>query len=131
MSGMFAKIVSAKIAQQLVVTTCALERYRLENGKYPVELKQLNPKFMTTLPRDPIDGQPLRYRLNADGTFQLYSIGENGVDDGGDSTPEKISVVQKWIRPRHPIYGRDWVWPSPATEEEIAEWERHELGNGK
>ena len=128
---MFSKFASAKIAQQLAVTACALERFRLENNRYPNELKELVPKFFSTMPRDPIDGQPLRYRLNSDGTFLLYSIGENGVDDGGDVKPEKNSNDHKWIRPRHPIYGRDWVWPSPATEEEIAEWERHELGNGK
>ena len=36
-----------------------------------------------------MDGQPLRYRRNADGTFLLYSVGENGKDDGGDPSLEK------------------------------------------
>ncbi|MEO7677454.1 MAG: hypothetical protein ABIV39_11895 [Verrucomicrobiota bacterium] len=130
-SGTFSKIVSAKIAQQLALTACALERFKLENKRYPNDLKELVPKILVSIPSDPIDGQPLRYQLNSDGTFLLYSVGENGVDDGGDVKRAKSSSDGKWIRPRHPIYGRDWVWPLPGTEEQIADWERHESGKAK
>ena len=37
-------------------------------------------QLLASVPLDAVDGQPLRYRRNADGTFSLYSIGENGVD---------------------------------------------------
>ena len=39
-----------------------------------------------------MDGQPLRYRRNADGTFLLYSIGENGKDDGGNPSGNGPSI---------------------------------------
>ncbi len=137
-SRTFVKFASAKIAQQLVVTACGLERYNLENGHYPKELKQLRPKFLTTIPRDPIDGQPLRYRLNSDGSFELYSVGENGVDDNGNANVNrnvKFSLVDpevpstnstNWIKPVHPMRALDWVWPLPATGKQIEEWEKHQ-----
>jgi hypothetical protein len=59
-----------------------------------------------------MDGKDLRYRLNADGTYLLYSVGEDGVDNGGDPTPKEG---------KGPGFrnGRDWVWPRPATAEEV------------
>jgi hypothetical protein len=53
----------------------------------------------------------LRYRLKADGTFLLYSIGADGKDDGGDAGG--ATRMFYWL------HGRDWVWPQPATEAEI------------
>ena len=41
--------------------------------------------MLEAVPLDPYDGQPLRYRRLADG-IAVYSIGKNGVDDGGDTT---------------------------------------------
>jgi len=63
------------------------------------------------VPRDPVDGQPLSYQINSDGTFLLYSIGEDGVDDGGDPSPasDTKSKSFSWRK------GRDLVWPRPAT----------------
>ena len=130
-SRTLSKFASAKIARQLAITACSLQRYKLANGHYPGELKQMVPKFLTALPVDPMDGQPVRYQLKSDGTFMLYSTGENGIDDGGDPSQERIGANQKWNRARHPLYGRDWVWPLVASEEQITEWERHESGNAR
>lgn len=54
----------------------------------------------------------MRYRLNADGSFVLYAIGENGVDDGGDPTPVDGKLLRFYN-------GKDLVWPKPASAEEI------------
>ncbi|MEO7299696.1 MAG: hypothetical protein ABI042_14100 [Verrucomicrobiota bacterium] len=128
MTRTITKLASAKIARQLAGTASALFRFKLEHGKFPSALAELAPKILPALPTDPIDGKPLRYRLNSEGNFLLYSIGENGIDDNGDPRPENptASPDQKWNRPRHPLFGRDWVWPLPATEEQILEWEKHE-----
>ena len=66
------------------VVACALERYRLEKGVYPRELKELLPGFMATIPNDVVTGQPPKYRPNQhqDG-YLLYSLGFDRVDDGG------------------------------------------------
>jgi hypothetical protein len=48
------------------------------------------------------------YRVNADGTFTLYSIGYNETDDGGEYTFGKRKTIQ-WEE-------GDWPWPSAAAE---------------
>src|SRR5581483_1805194 len=62
---------------------CALERYRLENAKYPPTLEALSPRFVDRLPSDVCTGRPLKYRLLQDGRFLLYGVGWNESDDGG------------------------------------------------
>ena len=42
------------------------------------------PEQLERLPDDPFSGKPLVYRLTDEG-FRLYSVGPNGVDDGGKS----------------------------------------------
>ena len=54
----------------------ALERMRLTKGELPDPTK-------VALPTDPFTGQPLRFKKQGDG-YVIYSVGENGVDDGGD-----------------------------------------------
>jgi hypothetical protein len=70
---------------------CALERYHLVHGNYPEALNELVPQFTDKLPHDIIGGQSLKYRRTPDGQFLLYSVGWNGIDDGGkfDSSYEQ------------------------------------------
>jgi hypothetical protein len=100
----------------IVTTAIALERYRLAHHTYPDALAKLVPEFVQTVPVDCMDGHDLRYRLNADGTFLLYSVGDDGVDNGGDPTPQKGKS--------HDFFnGRDLVWPRAATAEEMQAYE--------
>jgi len=107
-------VMRVEAARQIVVTAITLQRYHLAHGSHPTDLHYLVPAFLSTLPLDPVEGQPLRYRSNADGTFLLYSVGENGVDDGGDPSLEKYFETSgyAWQNP----HALDWVWPSPATD---------------
>ena len=44
-----------------------------------------------------MDGKPLKYKLKSDGTFILYSVGEDGLDDGGDPNPPKeVELYDLW-----------------------------------
>jgi hypothetical protein len=86
------------VITQLAITVCALERHRIAHQRYPDSLAALTPAFIQSIPIDPIDGQPLRYSLEPDGSFRLYSIGLNARDDGGEAG-----------KPRQD--GPDWVWP--------------------
>ncbi len=70
-------------AARLALTACALERHRLAHGAYPESLTVLVPTYLPSLPLDVINGDPLRYRLNPDGIFTLYSVGLDGDDDNG------------------------------------------------
>jgi len=69
-------------------TGLAVERYRLETGGFPQQLDQLVPKYLGQVPLDPFDEKPLRYRLT-DKSAKIYSIGEDGVDDGGDLAEQR------------------------------------------
>ena len=101
---------------ETVIAVIALKRYQLRQGKMPKDLGALVPEYLAALPRDLMDGQPLRYRLNADGSFVLYSVGEDAQDDRGDSRPVDSSTSQQR---RDPWSGRDWVWPQvPASSKQ-------------
>jgi len=110
------KLASAEAVRRLTVTAIALHRHRLKHGKFPESLSALVPEFLAEVPRDFMDGQPLRYRLEPDGQFRLWSVGEDFKDDGGDATTSGASSTNPfdWLK------GRDWVWPQPANEAEVA-----------
>ena len=122
------KVMRVEVAKQMTITAIALKRYQLKLGNFPADLNSLVPDFLPAVPLDPVDGQPLRYRRNADGTFLLYSVGENGVDDGGNPAlePGVTSSSHAWQNP----HALDWVWPQPATAEEIQAYNEEEAKNG-
>jgi hypothetical protein len=97
--------------RSLVLAAVALERHQHKHGSYPGSLKLLVPEFLAALPRDPMNGQPLRYRRTDDGTFTLYSVGWNSQDDNGDPIP--VGTLSYWEN------GKDIVWPKPASQAEV------------
>ncbi len=117
------KLASAETTRRLTVTAIALHRHRLKHGKFPESLASLVPEFLIEVPLDFMDGQPLRYKLQPDGQFLLWSVGEDFKDDGGDPTPAgwPSSSGAVWLDPSTLdwLKGRDWVWPQPATEAEV------------
>jgi len=66
----------------------AIERYRLATGSLPTTLTELRPTYLDSIPKDPFDGKDLRYEKLEAG-FVVYSIGEDGSDDGGKERPVK------------------------------------------
>jgi hypothetical protein len=97
----------------LARTVCALERYRIANGRYPGRLSDLVPGLMPSVPRDVIDGAPLRYACADGAHFTLYSVGQNEVDDHGQlpGPPESPgSTSYPWASRQG-----DWVWPQFAA----------------
>lgn len=67
---------------ETAMTALAVERHRLGRGRLPDALGQLVPDYLAAVPEDPFDGRPLRYR-RTDRGFVVYSVGEDGRDDGG------------------------------------------------
>ena len=103
MFGCISRGVYAQVLADEAATACALERYRLANGRYPDTLEKLVPAYLKTLPRDAAGGGTLHYRLKDDGQFLLYSVGSNGKDDGG-------KVVLQQNGRRIDLKQGDWVW---------------------
>lgn len=110
------KFAHFEVVRRLTFTAVALHRHKLKHGQFPESLGALVPEFLAEVPRDFMDGQPLRYRREPDGQFRLWSVGEDFKDDGGDAT----TVGAPSNNPFDWLKGRDWVWPQPASQAEVA-----------
>lgn len=108
------KVFRAESQRSLVLCAIGLKRYSLRHGKLPATLDALVPEFLPSVPVDYMDGKAVKYRHNENGSFTIYSVGEDGKDDGGDLSlsPETSTWRDLWKR-------RDYVWPAPATPEEV------------
>jgi len=95
--------------RQMALAAIALRRFQLRHGQLPPGLEALVPEFLPAAPYDCMSAKPLCYRLEADGSYVLYSVGEDAKDDGGDPNPLPGGLNGLWT-------GRDAVWPSPASE---------------
>lgn len=109
----------AETERSMTICAVALKRYSLRHGKLPPALNSLVPDFLAAVPTDYMDGQPMKYHLNTEGSFTLYSAGENGKDDGGDSNllPEHQYSSSLWDR-------KDFIWPAPALPDEVTTWRK-------
>lgn len=72
----------------------AVERFRLARGELSGSLAELLPAYLNAVPQDPFDGQPLRYKKLEKG-YLVYSIGEDGNDDGGDEKKDITFTVER------------------------------------
>lgn len=89
----------------------AAERYRMDNGSLPESLERLVPGYIDSIPLDPFDSKPLKYKvgtlkcvrdmsalkkgakwIEGEG-FVVYSIGRNGIDDGAEGCFESLKDV--------------------------------------
>jgi len=77
-------------------TTLAIQRYRLATGNYPNTLVDLVPEYLDVVPKDPFDGNDLRYK-KLDAGFVVYSIGEDGIDSGGKENEPGASYNPTFI----------------------------------
>ncbi|MGC3959105.1 MAG: hypothetical protein QM813_14520 [Verrucomicrobiota bacterium] len=68
--------------KRCLLTALSIEQARFGAGQVPETLANLVPTVFNELPKDPFDGQPLRYQRRPKG-FIVYSIGSNLRDDGG------------------------------------------------
>lgn len=98
--------------RRFAILACALERHFLDHGSYPPSLETLVPAYVPAIPRDLMDGGPIRYRPTPDGRYMLWSVAFDGRDDSGTvNVPagKKASVLDK------PDYSGDWTWKYPPT----------------
>ncbi|MSR65563.1 MAG: hypothetical protein EXS18_07275 [Verrucomicrobiae bacterium] len=83
--------------RRIAMTALAIERWRLRKGELPQKLDDLVTEFLESIPPDPFDGLPLRYKKLTKG-YVVYSVGADGIDNGG--------FWQNWNGAR-PMLGRD------------------------
>lgn len=78
------------------LTAMAIERWRLAHaGALPPSLAALVPQYLSAIPEDPVAGEPLRFRPRSPG-YVVYSVGEDGVDDGGTERVPGSIETKDW-----------------------------------
>jgi hypothetical protein len=105
----------AQAALDLVVTACAVERYRIARRQLPEALDELVPDWIDRGPVDVIDGRPLRYRRLDRNRYVLYSVGWNQTDDGG-RVAERDRRIWSWDRLPGMRDEGDWVWRTESMD---------------
>ncbi|MGC9942932.1 MAG: hypothetical protein ABSE48_13960 [Verrucomicrobiota bacterium] len=130
-SSLLGRAAEAEAERRILVTAIALERYRAAQGSYPPALDALEPVFLGAVPVDFMDGEPLRYRLADDGHFLLYSVGLDGVDNGGKMPVPRERPDPGWINGATTEPQSDIVWPLPASSTEVTAERERELADQK
>jgi hypothetical protein len=86
LSGVLDSRKPAETTNRLLQADLAIRAFASDHGRLPVWLEELTPEYLPDLPIDPYSGKLLVYRLTIN-EFVLYSVGLNGIDDGGKFTP--------------------------------------------
>jgi hypothetical protein len=92
--------------RRLTILNIAIKRYELKYGGLPEKLDSLVPEIIASLPLDPMSGKAFGYRVDGQRAFVLYSVGLDGIDNGGDASGPGPNWGL-WTGP-------DAVWPSAA-----------------
>lgn len=80
--------------RRLAGTALAIRLYEVDHGRRPETLTELVPEYLPAVPQDPFAeaGRAIVYLPSAAHPI-VYSVGVNGVDDGGD--PKRRNTVTK------------------------------------
>ena len=115
-AGLLGGAARAETERRLAVTALALERYHRRHGQYPEKLTELTPDFLKAPVRDFMDGRSLRYHRADGGHFILYSVGLDGVDDGGCIAQTPPPAPAEFARGHFGAAPKgDLIWPLPAS----------------
>jgi hypothetical protein len=111
-----------KTALTLTQLSGALTIFHAQHDQYPDGLSELAPGQLAAVPVDPFaDDGLFRYR-SADGTFRLYSVGQNRVDDGGGGEAHEIDDII--------AASTNWKKVAPPTEIHRGSAELEGMGTG-
>ena len=77
--------------ERLLMTELALRCYQSEKLHLPARLEELVPSYLSNVPQDPFSRRPLIYRPQGK-KWLLYSVGLDGVDDGGKPAGRGLST---------------------------------------
>ena len=125
-SNVVNKFIHLECSLRQAIVACALERFYLKYQRYPDKLEQLLPDFLTAVPIDPMDHLPIRYSQSASDRYQLWCVGLDGLDDGGQvnssSTSSPVlstssSINNPWLHSIQYKGDRIWQYTPVKTDE--------------
>jgi hypothetical protein len=92
---MEASLLTAHAKADLLRLHYAIRAFQLAEGRLPKSLDELAGRELKAIPQDPYNGRDFIYQPGKD-RYILYSVGPNGVDDGGfvnDKDPQLGDLV--------------------------------------
>lgn len=90
-------IVKVDINRQTTAADVAIHRYYRQHGGWPEQVDDLPTELLDGFPRDPLNGQPLRYSKQPGG-FIIYGFGHDGDDDSGKRIMIRNRAIRAWDR---------------------------------
>jgi len=91
------RVLEARSRIRVAVVGIAVERHRAASQrKVPLALSSLSPEWIPTLPNDPFDERPLRFKRLPSGGYVVYSIGPDQLDNGGRVRPPMAGDVPNY-----------------------------------
>ncbi|NNM26376.1 MAG: hypothetical protein HKO59_10415 [Phycisphaerales bacterium] len=108
---LFQQAVMAAFHLEATRVMVAIEIYHDRHGTPPLELAELTPEILPTLPLDPMNGRPFVYGRRPDGSYALHGCGADGVDHGG-AFPERDPRGLERGNDTRVIFGRNRL-PTP------------------
>jgi hypothetical protein len=82
-----ARFATLEARRRAAAVAISVQRFRAANGgRVPESIQNLLAGFLPSIPQDPFDGAPLRYRLLEPG-YVVYSVGPDREDNGGKYRP--------------------------------------------
>jgi hypothetical protein len=84
---------------RMAATAIAMRLFELDHGRLPTDVRELAPQYLPTVPVDPFSpvGDPIRLVVD-DQRVMLYSVGNDGVDDGGSYSLNKTGGISRESR---------------------------------
>lgn len=105
--GIHERFFEAVNIQNMAKAAVAVERFQKAEGRYPTDLNELVPRYLTEVPADlqtKEKGKTLNYRIENDRPL-IYSVGRNQSDENGEIVWREYSAEKKADRKEG-----DWVW---------------------
>ena len=101
--------------RRMTAVALAVKWYEADHdGRPPRALDELVPKYLPAVPADPFatGGKPLQY-LSKGETLAVYSVGEDGIDHGGNDVPinPRRKAMGRWERTDGVLF----IKPKPET----------------
>jgi hypothetical protein len=86
---------SSRAQLRCAAAALAVERYRQEHQRWPETLAALVPRFLSAVPADPFDGQPLHLSRVNDGVV-VYCARHDGMTSAGSEVPDMLVGFRLW-----------------------------------
>lgn len=84
-----------RIRRDMVTIGAALVAYQRDHGKYPAELAELAPGYLTGIPNDAHSDQPFVYEQSPEAGIRLVSWGGNQKNDAGQTYNDDLLLQLK------------------------------------